>query len=613
MINSYFKLEIFFYKILYFISFIIFVILVYFNSKDLTLIFEFNIFSFNSVSISFPILLDWVSLAFSGVILFIRGSVVFFANYYMEGEKFINRFISLILLFILSINFLIFVPNIITILLGWDGLGIVSFLLVIYYQNSKSLGAGLITIISNRVGDSLLIVSIGWLLRKGSWNAFFDWGFSELLVVCWCVTVAGMTKSAQIPFSAWLPAAIAAPTPVSALVHSSTLVTAGVYLMVRFRNFILNDPNLSWFLLCIGTLTTLIAGISAIFEIDLKKVIALSTLSQLGVMIFSLRLGIVNLAVLHLFTHAIFKALLFMCAGSIIHSHHHSQDIRKVGITWFFIPISTSSLNIANLCLCGFPFLSGFYSKDLILETIVDTKISAVMIVLMLVATLLTTAYSARLTFIAVLNTNNFSPMRRKLEETSSNTTPIVIITFIAIMTGSYLSWMVNRDVAEPYLTLTEKLFPIIMLVISFSMIMVLNQVSFQKKMMNLISFGCSYIWFIAPISSQPVLKRFFYSSTNNIKVIDQGWNEVLGGQGMFLLLKSGFYKGIIIQFNKISTFLLIMAFNSFILIVLLYSDSSRLECSIEAAKVVILPLNNNAGFLVFSPKGVHPYKGPIE
>lgn len=265
------------------------------------------------------------------------------------------------------------------------------------------------------------------------------------------------------------------------------------------------------------------AGISAMFEMDLKKVIALSTLSQLGVIVFSLSLGMVTLAVLHLFTHAIFKALLFICAGSIIHSHSHSQDIRKVGITWYYIPISSSCLNIANLCLCGFPFLSGFYSKDIILETMVESKISLVIIILMLLATLLTTAYSARLTFIAVLNTNNFSPISMKLEERIRNVKPILIITFIAVVTGACLSWLITSEVSEPFLTQTEKFFPLIIFAFSFYFILVLNQLYFSKKVSSIFSVSCSYMWFIAPLSSQPVMKIFFSGSSNNIKLIDQG------------------------------------------------------------------------------------------
>lgn len=181
------------------------------------------------------------------------------------------------------------------------------------------------------------------------------------------VVLAAITKRAQIPFSAWLPAAMAAPTPVSALVHSSTLVTAGVYLLIRFREALLNSPH-TQLLLLLASLTIFIAGLGANFETDLKKIIALSTLSQLGVIMRILSLGQADLAFFHLLTHALFKALLFMCAGSIIHSVGDYQDIRVIGSLVKFMPIRVIRINLANLALCGAPFLAGFYSKDLILE-----------------------------------------------------------------------------------------------------------------------------------------------------------------------------------------------------------------------------------------------------
>ena len=162
---------------------------------------------------------------------------------------------------------------------------------------------------------------------------------------------------------------MAAPTPVSALVHSSTLVTAGVFIIIRFYNFLSLTNNFYHILMSASCLTILIAGLSAIVETDLKKVIALSTLSQLGVIIFRLSLGCPNLAFFHLITHALFKALLFICAGSIIHFHNHGQDLRKVSYLAPQLPVTSSSILIANMSLCGLPFLSGFYSKDLILET----------------------------------------------------------------------------------------------------------------------------------------------------------------------------------------------------------------------------------------------------
>lgn len=176
-----------------------------------------------------------------------------------------------------------------------------------------------------------------------------------------------MTKSAQIPFSAWLPAAMAAPTPVSSLVHSSTLVTAGVYLLFRFSELLSHRAYLPC-LLKAGVLTIIIAGCAALSELDIKKIVALSTLSQLGLIITTLGLGLYEIAYFHLLTHAFFKALLFISVGNIIHLSRDFQDLRKIKLIEFCYPVSLSFSLVANCSLCGFPFLAGFYSKDLILE-----------------------------------------------------------------------------------------------------------------------------------------------------------------------------------------------------------------------------------------------------
>merc|ERR1711893_562433 len=187
-------------------------------------------------------------------------------------------------------------------------------------------------------------------------------------VGCLCLMVAAITKRAQLPFSGWLPAAIEAPTPVSALVHSSTLVTAGVYLIIRLYCFLRNRMLFNISILIIGAVTRLFAGIRAIVEFDLKKVIALSTLSQLGLIIIRIGLGYPFLALFHLITHAMFKALLFICAGCLIHFHGHAQDIRQMGGVRDHFPITTSAFCVSNFALCAVPFIAGFYSKDAILE-----------------------------------------------------------------------------------------------------------------------------------------------------------------------------------------------------------------------------------------------------
>jgi len=215
-----------------------------------------------------------------------------------------------------------------------------------------------------------------------------------------------MTKRAQIPFSAWLPAAIAAPTPVSALVHSSTLVTAGVYLLIRFRN-LLNRLFIIKFLLLLGGLTIFIAGLGANFEFDLKKIIALSTLRQLGLIIRILSLGYASLAFFHLLTHALFKALLFICAGVIIHRLKNFQDIRYIGSLVYQIPFTIIFINIANLALCGIPFLAGFYSKDIILEISSFRIINFIRYFLFFFSTGLTVCYSLRLIYFTIYRNFN--------------------------------------------------------------------------------------------------------------------------------------------------------------------------------------------------------------
>jgi len=321
---------------------------------------------------------------------------------YIYTERDLVRFGWLVLLFVISIMLLIFSPNLISLLLGWDGLGLVSYCLVIYYQNVRSYNAGIITVLSNRVGDVCILLGISWLICWGGWdiiNIGLLGNRNNLFWIFIFVILAAITKRAQIPFSAWLPAAIAAPTPVSALVHSSTLVTAGVYLIIRFSPLLLSSFYFSWFLLVISTLTIFMAGMCAIYETDLKKVIALSTLRQLGLIIISLSLGFINLAYFHLLTHALFKALLFMCAGTIIHSSGENQDVRFIGGLVLKMPIISVCINIARLALCGFPFLAGFYSKDVLVEISLCGSFNFFIVFLLIFSVGLTAIYSFRLSF----------------------------------------------------------------------------------------------------------------------------------------------------------------------------------------------------------------------
>lgn len=347
--------------------------------KDLIYFFEWELFIFNSCKLIINFIFDWIRFLFISFVLFISSIVIFYRLEYIKEDLNKIRFIYLVFLFILSIILLIISPNLISILLGWDGLGLVSYCLVIYFQNYKSFNAGILTALCNRVGDVSLLIAIAWILNLGGWTFYFYIDFMNLnIIYLFIIILASITKRAQIPFSSWLPAAIAAPTPVSALVHSSTLVTAGVYLLLRFNNYLIFNHRLSFILLILGSITIFISGLGANYEIDLKKIIALSTLSQLGLIIRSLSLGLLKFSFFHLLIHALFKALLFLCAGIFIHRIINFQDVRYSGGFFNQVYISLIFFNISNIALCGIPFLAGFYSKDIILEFILMSNLNII-------------------------------------------------------------------------------------------------------------------------------------------------------------------------------------------------------------------------------------------
>lgn len=254
------------------------------------------------------------------------------------------------------------------------------------------------------------------------------------------MVLAGLTKSAQVPFSAWLPAAIAAPTPVSALVHSSTLVTAGVYLIIRVSRVI----YISELLIFLSLLTMILAGLGACFEKDMKRIIALSTLSQLGVIMFILSLGMSELSYFHLLTHALFKSLLFLCAGLYIHGGVDQQDTRGIGNQLFGLPVVGCYFLTANLSLAGFPFMSGFYSKDLIFEVFEIQGVGLFLYVIVCISMLRTVVYRVRLLFYQVVG--EIGPRGGLIfrDEVKLAIYPMFVLFLMATTGGSFLSWVIQ-------------------------------------------------------------------------------------------------------------------------------------------------------------------------
>ena len=332
----------------------------YFLSLD---IFSSWFFTFD---LSFT--LDWMSIWFMTTVLLISSVISIYSFFYMSPYYKSSIFLWLTFLFISSMLLVITVSNLFYSMLGWDGLGVVSFFLIVFYQNSSSISSGLFTLLINRIGDGFFLASLAVIALSApdffSSNSFIIPSFllPTLLVLTF------ITKRAIYPFSSWLPIAIAAPTPISALVHSSTLVTSGLYLIMRLSYTIYSCPDLIKFLLVTRMFTSFYAGMNTIFEMDLKKLIALSTLSHLGFIGMAFSSGLLTLSFFHLLTHALFKSLLFICMGDIIINLRHSQDIRFLSSGASYTPFSVFTMYVSLINLLGMPNMSGFFSKDLVLE-----------------------------------------------------------------------------------------------------------------------------------------------------------------------------------------------------------------------------------------------------
>nr|YP_009485624.1 NADH dehydrogenase subunit 5 [Inara alboguttata]AVZ00759.1 NADH dehydrogenase subunit 5 [Inara alboguttata] len=536
----------------------------YFLSLDYILFLDWEFLTVNSCSLTMTFLFDWMSLLFTGFVFMISSMVVYYSESYMTNDQDSVRFYFLVLLFIISMMMMIVSPNLISILIGWDGLGLVSYCLVIYFQNFKSYCAGMLTILTNRIGDVAILISIAWMLNFGSWHYIFymglwdSWNFYLVLLII----LAGFTKSAQIPFSSWLPAAMAAPTPVSSLVHSSTLVTAGVYLLIRFSS-LLNNIDCSFFIL-LSMLTMFMAGLGANFEFDLKKVIALSTLSQLGLMMSILFMGFPDLAFFHLLTHAFFKALLFLCAGLMIHCMNDSQDIRHMGLLINQLPFTCTCFCISSLSLCGLPFMSGFYSKDVILEMMSMTYYSVFVFFIFFISVGLTVSYSTRLIYyILSQSKNNYVSVN--LVEDNIMMKSMLLLSVLAVLGGSLLSWSLFKNPSMIILPFLLKIQPILFVLLGG---WIGYELCFTGLFMNLYTLGGYFVsfffgsmWFMPYFSTICSYTGILSLSRVFNELMDNGWGEY-GVSKSFLMYGSFMSKlYLFYQVNNISIFMGVFVF----------------------------------------------------